>query len=68
MGFSSLAISLTWLTRKEVSFVWTDACEESFQTLKERLTTALVLSLSDGHEDFLVYTDIFSIGLGCVLM
>ena len=29
-GFSSLAAPLTRLTRKDESFVWTDACEQSF--------------------------------------
>ena len=26
-GFSSLALSLTWLTKKEIPFVWDDRCE-----------------------------------------
>lgn len=30
--------------------------------------TAPVLSLLDGHENFIVYSDASSIGLGCVLM
>ena len=56
-GFSFLVAPLTRLTRKDESFMWTDACEQSFQTLKDRLTTAPVLSLPDGHEDFVVYSD-----------
>lgn len=59
---------LTWLSRKQERFVWADACEQSFQTLKERLTTSLVLTLLDGYEDFVVYNNAFSVGLGCVLM
>ena len=67
-GFSSLAAPLTRLPKKDESFVWIDACEQSFQTLKGRLITAPVLSLPDGHEDFVVYNDASGIGLGCVLM
>ncbi|XP_058749773.1 uncharacterized protein LOC131622747 [Vicia villosa] len=43
MGFSKLALPLTRLTRKEVSFEWNSECEKSFQKLKEKLTTAPVL-------------------------
>ena len=35
---------------------------------KKRLTTALVLVLPDGSEEFTVYTDASKEGLGCVLM
>lgn len=28
-----------------------------FETLKDRLTSALVLSLLNGHDDFVVYSD-----------
>src|SRR5262249_31287922 len=55
--FSSLAFPLTNLTRKDVKFVWTKECEKSFQELKTRLTSALVLSLPDGSGGFVVYTD-----------
>lgn len=67
-GFSSLVAPLTWLTRKDEHFMWTNVCEQSFQTLKGRLTTAPMLSLPDGHDDFVVYNDASCIGLGCVLM
>ena len=35
------------LTRKEVMFDWDDRCEEAFQELKRRLTTAPILIVSD---------------------
>ena len=56
------------MTRKGVKFEWTDKCEESFQTLKERLTSAPVLTLPEGNEGFEVYSDASYQGLGCVLM
>ena len=67
-GFSSLASPMTKLTQKKAKFVWSDECEESFQTLKERLVSAPILSLPDGLEGFVVYCDASRIGLGCVLM
>ena len=44
-GFSKIAGPLHGLTRKGVKFEWIDRCEGSFQTLKERLTLASVLTL-----------------------
>nr|GEU92747.1 hypothetical protein [Tanacetum cinerariifolium] len=42
--------------------------ELAFQTLKDKLCNAPVLSLPDGLEDFVVYCDASKIRLGCVLM
>ncbi|XP_070036669.1 uncharacterized protein [Nicotiana tomentosiformis] len=47
-GFSSLSAPLTKLTQKETKFQWTEACERSFQELKNRLTSAPVLTLPEG--------------------
>ena len=64
-GFSSIARPLTQLTKKGVPFVWSPACQSSFELLKEKLTSAPVLALPDGSEDFVVYTDASRAGLGC---
>ncbi|GKC96426.1 putative reverse transcriptase domain-containing protein [Tanacetum coccineum] len=42
--------------------------EEAFQTLKNNLCDAPILSLPDGVEDFIVYCDASNQGLGCVIM
>ncbi|XP_016168568.1 uncharacterized protein LOC107611121 [Arachis ipaensis] len=67
-GFSRIALPMTKLTRKEVPFVWMSECEQSFQTLKQRLTSVPVLILPEPHELFEVYCDTSLKGLGCVLM
>nr|KYP32282.1 Retrovirus-related Pol polyprotein from transposon 17.6 [Cajanus cajan] len=67
-GFSRIVMPLTQLTQKDQPFVWTDACEQSFQELKRRLTTSLVLVLPDTGEHFDVFCDASHQGLGCVLM
>ncbi|XP_070020548.1 uncharacterized protein [Nicotiana sylvestris] len=59
---------LTKLTQKEVKFQWSDACGQSFQELKKRLTTTPVLTLPTGSGRFTVYCDASRVGLDCVLM
>ena len=67
-GFSSISAPLTKLTHKASKFQWNDACEESFQELKNKLTSAPILTLFEGTEGFVVYYDVSHVGLGCVLM
>ncbi|WMV54907.1 hypothetical protein MTR67_048292 [Solanum verrucosum] len=66
--FSSIASLLTTLTQKKAKFIWSDACEKSFQELKDRLTFVVVLTLPEGTYGFVVYFDASRVGLGCVLM
>ncbi|KAD2393085.1 hypothetical protein E3N88_40062 [Mikania micrantha] len=66
--FAKIVSSLTKLTRKDVKFVWGDDQEKAFQELKSKLTQAPVLTLPDGPDDFVVYSDASYLGLGCVLM
>ncbi|XP_058726523.1 uncharacterized protein LOC131597879 [Vicia villosa] len=68
MGFSKLALPLTRLTRKEVSFEWNSECEKSFQKLKEKLTTAPVLVIPDPNRSYEVFCNASKKGLGGVLM
>ena len=67
-GFSKIAAPLTKLTRKDVKFYWVDACIQSFEELKDRLTSAPILALPNRRDGFVVYNDAFQQGLGCVLM
>ncbi|KAL0549014.1 hypothetical protein IC582_013494 [Cucumis melo] len=67
-NFSRIATPLTQLTRKGAPFVWSKACEDSFQTLKQKLVTAPVLTVPDGSDSFMIYSDASKKGLGCVLM
>jgi hypothetical protein len=56
------------LLTKPRQFVWSDECEASFQTLKEKLTTAPVLAVPETGKDYTIYCDASTNGLGCVLM
>ena len=48
---------MTELLKNDKKFVWSEACERSFQELKKRLTTAPILTLPDIKKDFVVYCD-----------
>jgi len=67
-GFSKIVAPLTLLTQKDQPFTWTDKCEESFQELKRRLTSAPILVIPDVGKPFEVYCDASHLGLACVLM
>lgn len=66
--FSRIAAPMTQLTRKGISFVWTDQCQQSFNELKNKLTTSPVLILPESGVGYVIYTDASHQGLGCVLM
>ena len=67
-NFSRIASPLTQLTRKVTPFIWSPACESSFQELKKKLVTGRVFIVPDGSESFVIYSDASKKGLGCVLM
>nr|GEW71643.1 putative reverse transcriptase domain-containing protein [Tanacetum cinerariifolium] len=56
-----------WLS-KNVNFNWGEKEEAAFQTLKQKLYSALILALPEGSENFVVYYDASHKGLGAVLM
>ena len=63
-----IATPLTRLIRKEEKFIWFDACQHSFDELKHRLTSTLVLTLPSRSAGFVVYCNASRQGLGCVLI
>ncbi|WMV58580.1 hypothetical protein MTR67_051965 [Solanum verrucosum] len=66
-NFASIATHMTMLTKKEVTFEWTEKCEERFQKLKTLLTTTHNLALPVKGKDFIVYCDSSNFGLDVVL-
>ena len=67
-GFSKLAKPMTALLEKNAKFVWTKQCQNSFEELKKRLTSSLVLILPDLTKSFSIYCDASRQGLGYILM
>jgi hypothetical protein len=67
-GFSKISKPMTKLLEKDKKFEWTPTCEASFQELKKRLTTAVILVMPNMESPFSIYCDVSGQGLGCVLM
>jgi hypothetical protein len=59
---------MTVLLGEDKKFEWESTCDASFQELKKRLTTVLILVLLDMVKSFFIYCDASGQGLECVLM
>jgi hypothetical protein len=59
---------MTKLLEKNKAFEWTVECQASFEELRRRLTSVLVLVLLDLTKKFNIYCVASRRGLGCVLM
>ncbi|KAL4324669.1 hypothetical protein GQ457_11G026830 [Hibiscus cannabinus] len=67
-GFSTIALPLTKILRKDQPFEWSEDRQRSFDQLKQALTHAPVLVQPEPGKEFTVYSDASHSGLGCVLM
>ncbi|XP_048629617.1 uncharacterized protein LOC125601539 [Brassica napus] len=65
--FSTIAAALTSVIKKNVSFIWGPAQEESFNKLKYSLTHAPVLTLPNFDKTFEIECDASGTGIGAVL-
>ena len=66
-GFATLAAPLHALTKPRCRFEWNSDCDESFQRLKQALTTSPVLAYPDLSQKFILDTDASGHGIGAVL-
>jgi hypothetical protein len=66
--FSLIAKPLTDLLKKGSIFAWTDQHLQSFEALKQAITSAPVLVLPDFAQPFVLETDASGTGVGAVLL
>ena len=66
-GFSEIASPLNALTKKGVKFFWSESCANAFDRLKRALISASFLAFPDFEEQFLLYVDASSTGIGFAL-
>ena len=64
---ATIAYPLTRLTQKNRNFSWDDDCQKSFETLKQLLVSAPILSYPETDGDFILDTDGSQFGIGAVL-
>lgn len=67
-GYASLAQPLNELRKKRVKFVWTKQCEESFQKLKDIITSPPVLQIPDCSRPFTLMCDSSAVACGSCLL
>ena len=65
--FAHIANPLNQLLRKDAKFQWTDACQEAFDTLKQKLVEPPVLAFADLSLSFQLSTDSSNHAIGYVL-
>ena len=65
--FADISRPLTTLTKKDVKFEWTSACQKSFELLKEALCGEPVLKYADTSKPYTLYTDASKFGWAGVL-
>ena len=67
-GNSQRTGPLTNLLRKNVAYHWTQACQGSFEQLKQDLTSATVLVSPDNTQPYELIADACGTGIGAILM
>ena len=66
-NFSSISRPLCNLLAKDAKFEWTSECQKSFQTLKEKLTSAPIIQSPDWSLPFEIMCDASNHAVGAVL-
>ena len=66
-GFSTLAMPLNALWKKDTTFYWTEETQQSFDTLKKKLTSSPVLMMPDQTRPFQIECDASKYASGAVL-
>ncbi len=67
-NFASIASPLMCLLKKDVSFLWNNAQQHTFTTLKDALTHAPILAFPDYKLPFTMCMDASALGTSAVLM
>ena len=66
-GFADIARPLHKVCEKNSKFIWTDECQQSFERLKDALTTTPILAYPEPGKPFILDTDASDKATGAVL-
>ena len=67
-NFGTIVAPLNDIVKKDVVFQWGEAQQKAFETLKEKLTNAPILALSNFAKTLEIECDASSISIGAVLL
>jgi len=65
--YADITRPLNDLTKKDLTWNWTDACQEAFEKLKEEFQKAPVLLMPDSTKPFVIETDASKFATGAVI-
>ena len=65
--FAEIAAPLHRMQDKNSKFQWSEQCQEAFQSLKQKLSSAPVLAFPNPKDTFILDTDASDVGIGSVL-
>lgn len=65
--FADLAAPMNELLKKRNPFIWSNACDESFISLKRALLDAVTLVIPDAKTKYHLYCDASEVGIGACL-
>ena len=66
--YADIAKPLTELTKKNVKWEWTPACQKAFETLRNALSQAPVLAVANPNKSYILHTDASDIAMSAILM
>ena len=66
-NFAGIVKPLNKLVKKKQKFVWKKECQEAFDSVKPKLTQALILSYPNFSEPFILDTGASNTAIGAVL-
>jgi hypothetical protein len=66
-GYAQITAPMENILKKYCQFRSTEECQQSFDTLKQKMVTAPILVFPDWTKEFHVHVDASSISLGAVL-
>lgn len=65
--YSKVVTPLTALTKKDSAFLWSPACQQAFELLKSRFSTAPILAHFQPDRKFILETDASDYAIGSIL-
>ena len=66
-GYAHITTPMENILKKHSQFQWTKECQQSFNTLKQKMVIVPILVFPDWSKEFHVHVDAYSIALGVVL-